>query len=124
MSKPKRQKMNPEWKAKWLEALRSGRFQQGRDQLATNIYGFDEDLDDERVVDREYCCLGVLACVVDPEQKDWRDGESELPPALADKVGLVDNHDTEGGVQDMLAGLNDHQEWSFKKIAAYIERYL
>lgn len=41
--------MDAELKAKWVAALRSGEFEQGRSLLFSN--------------DR-YCCLGVLACVV------------------------------------------------------------
>lgn len=41
-------KLNPEFKTKWLAALRSGDFEQGRDFLAG--YG-------------KFCCLGV-GCVV------------------------------------------------------------
>ena len=38
--------MNPEIKAQWVAALRSGEYKQGRGQL--------------RNTDDEYCCLGVL----------------------------------------------------------------
>jgi hypothetical protein len=38
--------MNPEVKSLWLAALRSGQFEQGRDNLCNN---------------GQYCCLGVLA---------------------------------------------------------------
>lgn len=37
--------MNPEVKAEWLAALRSGEFEQGKNRLAN---------------DGKYCCLGVL----------------------------------------------------------------
>lgn len=47
-------KMNPEWKAKWLEALRSGKYVQGTDCLRNS-----ED---------QYCCLGVLCDVYDTSQ--------------------------------------------------------
>ena len=43
--------MNPDVKAKWVAALRSGEYEQGR------VYLHDED-------DR-YCCLGVL-CAIAP----------------------------------------------------------
>lgn len=42
-------KMNPEVKAKWLAALRSGKYAQGAGKL--------------RTVNNEYCCLGVLCDV-------------------------------------------------------------
>lgn len=37
--------MNPEWKKKWVEALRSGKYKQGKEALC-----FGD----------KYCCLGVL----------------------------------------------------------------
>jgi hypothetical protein len=40
--------MQPELKAKWVKALRSGEYKQGRKYLSNY---------------EEYCCLGVLACV-------------------------------------------------------------
>lgn len=41
-----RRKMDPTWKTKWVKALRSGDYEQGRGQLRNNQGGF--------------CCLGVL----------------------------------------------------------------
>lgn len=38
--------MNPEWKRKWVDALRSGEYKQGREVLKSGD---------------EFCCLGVLA---------------------------------------------------------------
>ena len=49
--------MNPEIKAKWLEALRSGRYTQAKEQL--------------HIKDDGFCCLGVLCDVLDPTQ--WKD---------------------------------------------------
>lgn len=47
--------MNADVKKKWLDALRSGKYQQGYGRLRTNEGG--------------YCCLGVLCDVLAPE--DW-----------------------------------------------------
>lgn len=47
-------KMDPAFKAKWVEALRSGKFRQGDGALAR--------LKNKRY---EYCCLGV-ACAIQP----------------------------------------------------------
>lgn len=43
--------MKPEIKAQWVQALRSGEYQQGRGRLVRQ--GYDNSW-------REYCCLGVL----------------------------------------------------------------
>lgn len=49
--------MDPEIKKQWIDALRSGKFTQGREQLQ------DES---------GYCCLGVLAQIVDPNRETWK----------------------------------------------------
>lgn len=51
--------INKAIKKQWLAALRSDKFKQGSQQLLS------ED---------GYCCLGVLACVVDPKRKTWGAG--------------------------------------------------
>lgn len=43
-------KLKPKWKKKWLEALRSGEYKQGRRRLKTKLSDGSY----------EYCCLGVL----------------------------------------------------------------
>lgn len=45
--------MNRELKTKWLEALRSGKYKQGRSAL--------------RTIQDEFCCLGVLCDIVAPD---------------------------------------------------------
>ena len=52
--------MNPEWKAKWLTALRSGEYKQCQGRLRhTDFNG-----------EHSYCCLGVLGHLMNP--KGWR----------------------------------------------------
>lgn len=46
-------KLEPEFKAKWVAALRSGKYKQGRREL--------------RSVDDEFCCLGVAIDITHPE---------------------------------------------------------
>lgn len=68
-------KMNPEIKARWVAALRSGEYEQATGQLR-NEHG-------------EFCCLGVLCDLLQPS--DWNRpdvhggwqhlGEYELPSA-------------------------------------------
>jgi len=52
--------VNPQWKQKWIEALRSGKYKQTRAKLRRQT---------------GYCCLGVLCDLVD--SKRWVE-----PPAL------------------------------------------
>lgn len=112
-------KMNPEVKEKWVEALRSGRYEQGRGQLIL----------ERKDKSREYCCLGVLADIIAPERITTRDKSrtgalmvdgafAVLSTEICQKVGL------EYDLQDTLANYNDQRKKSFNWIAAYIERYL
>jgi hypothetical protein len=54
--------MNPEVKAKWVSALRSGKYQQGKHLL--------------RPTENQFCCLGVLCDIAQQEMKGvWEDSE-------------------------------------------------
>ena len=130
-------KMDPELKTRWLEALRSGKYPQGRMCL--------------RSKDNHYCCLGVLADLIDPtqwskpENVDWHwraevvdedddgylewDGErtENLPEEVVGPMGL------RGGIQTQLTVLNDGTRQSdgsykdpksFAEIADWIEANL
>jgi len=121
-------KMNPEIKAKWIEALRSGRYGQCKESLHLEGDGF--------------CCLGVLYDLMDP--KGWDKAENQpsgtgyqcafhkfsvavLPPDVIKWAGIdylrgdtvliyPENSYT-------LAGLNDNGK-TFSEIADVIEREL
>jgi len=112
--------MNSEIKAKWLEALRSGKYKQGKVHL--------------RDRNSNYCCLGVLCDLISPE--DWVENPAHssafaipetkgsrwlrtcFPPNRVLNVAAVTI--TQG---DMLACMNDGGS-SFEEIAKYIEEYL
>lgn len=99
--------MNGELKAKWLEALRSGKYKQGRGRLR------DES--------NQFCCLGVLCDVgglgawgIDDggyfyEVNGWK---STLVPPASD---VIDRYEAD------LMALNDGNRLSFKEIADWIE---
>lgn len=120
-------KMNPELKAKWVEALRSGQYQQGSYHLRS-----EKD---------EYCCLGVL-CAIFPgvtwELRTLPDKGSvytakvsptELYPdgsiALSSYTYLPRRISEEVGISQMeqqtLGRANDIEQLSFAEIATYIE---
>lgn len=67
-------KLPADIKAKWLEALRSGRYQQGRAIL--------------RSPDNNFCCLGVLCDIIDPEKWDKTQLNGAIHPGLADVWGV------------------------------------
>ena len=97
--------MDPVLKKKWVAALRSGKYKQGKEVL--------------RDGDR-YCCLGVL-CEVETGAKP-----KKVPfPSAARKarLGLTDKE------CETLAEFNDgdrpiRKPWSFKRIATWIEKNL
>jgi hypothetical protein len=105
--------MDAQLKAKWLEALRSGKYDQGTGQLRSNNC---------------FCCLGVLCDVFDQsrwEKAEWSYGEgtdksyeiATLPYAFAVRVGMP------GDVEAKLIEMNDSGK-TFTQIADYIEARL
>jgi hypothetical protein len=114
--------MDAQKKAKWVEALRSGKYNQGMGRLRSG--------------DR-YCCMGVLCDVVidgkwDPfKSRDILGGQryqycthtgdsfgSSLNNAALDEVGLS------GEEENTLINMNDIQRCDFERIAAHIEENL
>lgn len=111
---------------KWIVALRSGEYKQGRDTL---------------VIGDRYCCLGVLC---DIAQKEFRlkrtvtgfigkSGEGfsmSLPKDLSAYLGLKDDSEYDMTFEDTLVNLNDgnparkefHRKRRFSTIANYIEK--
>jgi hypothetical protein len=72
--------MNPEIKAKWIAALRSGKYKQGQDGLKSG--------------DR-FCCLGVLCEVMGiPEEHDEYEGEDAFLPISARDAAGIDSDGT------------------------------
>lgn len=118
--------MNKRIKAKWLEALRSGRYKQGRDKLKNGD---------------KFCCLGVLCDLHRLENNKtrklklgWGEGETYLdedailPDAVMEWAGLETKNPI---VEDYdLATFNDGYKGckvrphTFKQIAKLIEKHL
>lgn len=91
--------LDPEVKAKWCAALRSGNYEQGRGLL------HDES-------DNTFCCLGVLQQITGLPQVD--SDMEYLDYGKAAAIGLSIDAQTE------LSDLND-DGYTFEEIAAYIE---
>lgn len=123
-------KLPPEFKAKWLAALRSGKYQQTRFWLHRP---------------NGFCCLGVACDLADSEQwypseatddndnpvkvYETRSQSKELPARgdLPDEVFEVlfqSSMDLDNSVMGHIANLNDDEEWSFAMIADWIEEHL
>ena len=103
-------------KAEWVAALRSGKYEQGRNYLKTR--------------DNKFCCLGVLSELyetpselgshaytykfdeLDPSFSNYTGG---VPPELMDMAGVDSNYGSK------LARMNDKGD-SFNEIADFIEK--
>lgn len=111
--------MDAELKAKWVAALRSGRYRQTVSTL--------ERLDEAGEVVGN-CCLGVLCREAGvPETDSFRgsggyvtfDGRGGwLSPRLLERFDIT------GPEQDQLATMNDSGNYDFDQIADYIEKEL
>jgi hypothetical protein len=108
----------PELRQRWTDALRSGRYQRTQSSLRTCD---------------GYCCLGVLADIIDPKgwtltddhstfvhnrakKNDEYDGDDYLADHTLTEVGMSDS------VQNTLAVQNDDGK-SFQQIATWIETH-
>lgn len=119
------EKMNPEVKALWLEALRSGRYRQGRGRLrTTNPDGSNN-----------YCCLGVLCDLYDKVHGEdgWmrvegthtmRHGGWIGTPSgwVLVWAGLHDRHGEFGEEGESLVEVNDNSS-DFAEVIEVIEEY-
>ncbi len=125
--------MNADIKAKWLEALRSGEYQQGRRQLRKGD---------------TYCCLGVLCDLhrketgegewggvvfdsnpyktLDNGVTDWEDGT--LPGAVREWAGLRDENPILNDIAIAVYNDGDYEDnvepHTFAEIADLIEAHL
>jgi hypothetical protein len=102
--------MEAELKKKWLDALRSGRYRQGLNELRTK--------------DDRYCCLGVLCDISNAGR--WRKFSDSVWSYRTDKgektYVLPDGVDQDVYLkQTPLVNMND-QGQSFTTIADWIER--
>lgn len=107
-------KMNPEFKQPWIDALRSGKYEQGRNALCK---------------DNKFCCLGVL-CEINIEklnikvevdqhlEKSYDMDRTALPRKVSDEIN-IDNTAVLA-----LIDMNDIKNKSFEEIADWIEENL
>ena len=107
--------MNNEVKARWIQALKSGNFQQGKNSLH---------------YENKFCCLGVL-CELAVENNvssyersvdssyTYYDGGSTTPAAR-----VLNWAELESITVETLIRMNDSYENSFETIANYIEENL
>lgn len=118
-----------EFAKKWVAALRSGKYAQGRNFLRR--------ISTEHGTPDAYCCLGV-ACDLYAQDKggEWaarslrgpqtfstrRDSSStNLPLEVGMRLGLVDFSSGSKAVSKLI-DMNDRKLCSFEEIASFIER--
>lgn len=105
--------MKPELKAKWVSALRSGQYKQGKNML----HNLDADT---------YCCYGVLRHIVDPSDKRSHSG-SCLTVDQMEAYGfdpMFPRHVLENMNDGITKGGESAKQWTFPEIATYIEANL
>lgn len=109
------EKLDPEFKAKWVAALRSGEYKQGVGLL----FNLEKD---------SYCCLGVISkvCGVSNDQllliNTKLPNFNELDPIIRSTFSQ-DHLDTVSDMAAELAKMND-VGYTFNEIADYIESNL
>jgi hypothetical protein len=105
--------MDKELKAKWIAALRSGKYKQTSGVL--------------KAFDGSMCCLGVLRHVIDPSSEETLEESEYLSEHMAELAGLAPYQSDAGAVlsnpQKLLADQNDMGK-SFAEIANIIEEKL
>lgn len=105
--------MDEEIKAKWVAALRSGKYKQGSLRLKRNLSS-----------GTQHCCLGVL-CEVLEMPESFREGkyyfksETDFSSAYNVHYSVL-----RPSTQNILTALNDEQGKTFNEIADYIEETL
>lgn len=105
---------------KWVKALRSGDYKQGRETLCS---------------DGKYCCLGVLCDLASKEDichktedsfgfnsVDYDERDDVLPQSVRDWSGMKTDSGDRIGKRISLLELNDTNRYSFKRIANIIEK--
>lgn len=102
-------KLPEDFKKKWIEALRSGKYTQGKFFLQST--------------NNTYCCLGV-ACRVAGIKRDLRDFTTIKNIPMFDNVPKILHADDSPDIVTGLASMNDLENKSFLEIADYIEKEL
>lgn len=121
--------MNPEWRAKWVAALRSGKYRQGHGTLK-NTYMQSSVIDEAppQAVSK-YCCLGVLEEIVGVKSESC----TKLTGPILEIVGVCGPDKTDH-TQHILMQMNDgvnnthtaklSEPQTFSQIADWIEANL
>ena len=99
------EKLPQEFKEKWVTALRSGKYEQGKGRLKNGL--------------GEYCCIGIFC-----EVNNIPYNETSMLDQRGDEIGYKPLQDFIGPKTDILWRKNDTNNESFSEIADYIEKEL
>ncbi len=109
--------MNKELKKKWLKALRSGKYKQGKGALKREI---------NQKKECAFCCLGVLCDIIDNTK--WRtertvyeyNNNGEVVSGVL-PISLTSKYNIDVLQTNKLIDMNDIKNLDFNEIADYIE---
>lgn len=107
--------MDEQIKKQWVEALRSGKYKQGREYLRTELSKGTYN----------YCCLGVLCDIKDERIWDHKQPQDYINYAYSEfpSYTILDWAKLNGKIAEGLAAMNDCGA-SFEEIADWIETNL
>jgi len=93
---------------KWVKALRSGRYRQGKWNLRS---------DGPSIADSRFCCLGVLAQVA--KRDKWKRANDNW--YIRGELAYLPDGYLDWDTQSQLSFMNDLEQSDFSKIADWIE---
>ena len=97
------------FKDKWVKALRSKNYKQGKNYLYIQ----------DKSGNFKYCCMGVLCEISGKEYKN-----SDVQSPLKNKDFVPKDFRECKEIQERLSKMNDSGRWSFNKISNWIEKNL
>lgn len=100
-------------RAKWVKALRSGKWKQAIEALHAPYYRSDDDRYEQKASGEKHCCLGVASRVC--KMPDAYEYDGELTTSGLCVLGLTKTQ------ADILIRANDYKEKDFKQIADIID---
>jgi len=110
-------KIDPDAKAKWVAALRSGNYKQGQGCLMAPF--------------KQFCCLGVLATEMGIKTRKTSFSSSSNYKQFVFPDGDIRQYDVPAGFCgltekqiDRLTDMNDEQHMTFDQIANWIQKNL
>lgn len=119
-----RKKLPKAFKRKWIAALRSSKYKQGYGKLKQkeliHLEGNEEIM--------TYCCLGV-ACEVVGAKINMKINpglilDSRHIQGITKIPKLLYGDTSDNNIVHKLTEMNDRKQWSFKRIATWIDKHL